>query len=118
MKNLLKKVQVFLYRISVSLRMWLISLLMWFGVMQKYAIAERMNFLHIGFSGHVSEVDKAIAKQKNLEPLTGFWLWLMKPMIEVVKEVNQRSWRLAVLRGTGEDIGGPGGFIDIDDEIR
>ncbi len=63
----------------------------------------RAEFTAIGFSGHVSEVDKSIARQNNFKDLNRFEKWILNPTIEAEKEKRKENFRQAVIEVTGED---------------
>lgn len=67
------------------------------------SLCDRALICHIGFSGNVSEIDKGIAKDRNLRPLNRFEMWLLSPTIETEKALRKNAWRDAVIEVTGED---------------
>ena len=57
----------------------------------------------IGFSGHVSQLDKHYAEQNNIKPLNRFEKWVLAPLIEEEKKRCQFFFIEAVRDVTGED---------------
>lgn len=67
-------------------------------------LCERTMFTEIGaISGHVSMIDKAIAKERGLEPLSAFERWFMQPRIDSEKLGVQNIFRNACIDVMGED---------------
>ena len=66
---------------------------------------ERANFLAIGTTGHVTDIDKALAEQKKLKSLNRFEQWLLKPYIEREKQYRQTAFKEAMddVLGTEEE---------------
>jgi len=64
---------------------------------------ERALLLNIGFSGHVSNIDKHIALREGLRPLNRFELWLMTPLIIADKAERKNAFRQACIEVLGED---------------
>lgn len=74
------------------------------GIYKKLRIQDRLISCHVGFSGHVSRVDEAYAKEHNLKPLSGLTLWMMKPIIEAEQIMRREAFSEAVRDILGEDI--------------
>lgn len=64
---------------------------------------ERALLLNIGFSGHVSNIDKHIAQKEGLKPLNRFELWLMTPLIIAAKKDRKDAFRASCIEVLGED---------------
>ncbi len=62
----------------------------------------RANYTVIGFCGHVSALDQAVAEEQQLKSLNRFELWLLRPIIEVEQERRRKCFREVVLEVTGE----------------
>lgn len=73
-------------------------------------LCERIRWLEIGFSGHVSIVDKNVANEKGLKPLNKFERWLCKEAIANVKKDCQTHWRQTMINELGEDPEDPYGY--------
>lgn len=67
-------------------------------------LIDRMNFTEVGFTGHVSMLDKKVAEERNLQPLSRFEKWLLRPIIDFERQRRRDALRQAVLDITGEDI--------------
>ena len=65
---------------------------------------QRAVFTEIGhFSGHVSELDKAVAEDHDLHPLNRFERWLLRDIIKEEKAVRKDAFRETCLEVLGED---------------
>ncbi|MBI2482012.1 MAG: hypothetical protein HYV76_00325 [Candidatus Vogelbacteria bacterium] len=64
---------------------------------------ERAEYTAIGLSGHVSMLDKSVAKERKLKPLNRFERWLLKPIIEDEQKLRRECFRQAVIEVMGED---------------
>lgn len=84
-------------------RALLLALLVTTGLERRLNVFNRMIICHVGFSGHISLPDKAIAKEKGLEPLSGLLLWIMQPAIEYEKIRHQNAYRQSIIEVLGED---------------
>lgn len=64
---------------------------------------ERANYTAIGLSGHVSMIDKDVAKKRRLKPLNRFERWLLQPIVEAEQKHRRENFRQAIIEVTGED---------------
>lgn len=67
------------------------------------SLFRRTFVLEIGFSGHISDLDKDVAEKEGLKPLSRLERWMVDPFIRIEKEIMQAGWRKAVRETLGED---------------
>jgi len=66
-------------------------------------LRQRMFITEVGFSGKISDLDRAEGKRAGLKPLTPPERWLLAPIIEIERKRLRRAWRQSVINTTGED---------------
>lgn len=64
---------------------------------------ERANFLAIGHTGHVTDIDEALAEQKQLSTLNRFEQWVLKPYIEGEKKRRQTVFKESMDEVLGDE---------------
>jgi hypothetical protein len=65
-------------------------------------LLQRCDLLEIGFSGHVSDLERSAARDKGFKPLNCFERWLLKPAIEVERRHRQQDWTQTIRDILGE----------------
>ena len=90
-----------MYKYKDSQRFKILEFLDRLGVLPD--LFRRTNFTAIGLTGHVSDLDRDVARAQRLAPLNEFENWLLGPFIEEEKRRRKEGFRLACIETLGED---------------
>jgi len=72
---------------------WILGIILKFFPKYFKKLSERTYKTEIGLTGHVSDIDKMVAKEKGLKPLNVFERWLLKEFIAYEKKRLQRNFK-------------------------
>ena len=88
-------------RIEDRVRWLWLKWIIWRGHFDE--LHRRIMLAEVGLSGHVSLVDKAMADETGVRPLSRLQRWLARPVIVDLREHHRNAWREACIDVLGED---------------